>query len=82
MSIVIIGTWKQSKDVFGSSQRSRHREIYPHAELNQSVHRFKLSVTEGRTHGIAWVRPVIAQEIDQRRLHAALTRYPTRANEH
>ena len=82
MSIVSIGTWKQSKDVFGSSQRSRHWEIYPHAELDQSVHRFKLSVTEGRPHGTAWVRPVIAQEIDQRQLHAALTRYPTRANEH
>ena len=82
VAVCFAGCWKQTIEIGGVSQSGGYRQIDGSTVLDQSGDRFELAVRRRGMESAGGVSAVLAEEIDQRKLHATFTRYAAGGNEH
>src|SRR5258706_1108627 len=82
--MAVVGTrpWKQSAKVRDTSQGGRYWKIDPCAAPEQNLHGFHFAVQRCCVDRAVGVGSVIAEKVDQWKLHAAFTRHAARGDEH
>ncbi len=81
MAALTISAWNQAARFVGAAQSRGYGQRYPSAALNQSIHSFKLAMRNRRMDGAVRIRSVIAQQIDERKLHATFARHAAGADQ-
>jgi len=82
VTICFAGRWKQTIEIGGAPQSGDYRQIDGSAVLDQSSDCFELAVRRCGMESASRVGTVIAEEIEQRKLHAAFAGHTARGDEH
>jgi len=81
MAILIVGMGKQSTEVFDASESCRDGKSHGSAALDERMHGLKFAVSYRRKHRTVWIGSMIAEQLNQGNLDAALARNTAGGNE-
>lgn len=82
VAVCFAGGWKQAIEIGGVPQIGGHWQIDGSTVLDQSGDCFEFAVRRRGMESAGGVGSVLAEEIDQQKLHATFTRYAAGGNEH